>query len=103
MALPELGPPPSRWRQVLALLLIATLFLGTVVFVLANLVAIQRFFRGVSDNAWAFSSTQADRLVAMRLTGDGVLLCMVDTGVDLSHPDLRGVTLAAWRDFVADE
>ncbi|MFQ5986100.1 MAG: S8 family serine peptidase [Thermoplasmata archaeon] len=103
MALPELGPPPPRWRKVLAIFLIVVLFLGSVFFVLANLVAIQRFLAGVSDNAWAFSATQADQLMAVGLTGAGVLLCMVDTGVDLGHPDLRGVTLAAWRDFVANE
>ncbi|MFQ5907470.1 MAG: S8 family serine peptidase [Thermoplasmata archaeon] len=103
MALPELGPPPSPWRKVLALLLIAVLFLGSAFFVLANLEALQRFFRGIPDNAWALSATQADQLHAMGLTGAGVMVCIVDTGIDLGHPDFGGVQLAAWRDFVADE
>ncbi|MFQ6012329.1 MAG: S8 family serine peptidase [Thermoplasmata archaeon] len=103
MALPELSPPPHRWRKALALFLIAVLFLGSVFFVLANLEALERFLRSVPDNAWAFSATQADQLRTLGLTGAGVIVCIVDTGVDLGHPDLRDVRLAAWKDFVADE
>lgn len=34
------------------------------------------------------------------LDGKGVVLCVVDSGIDLSHPDLRGLDLKGWRDFV---
>ncbi|MAZ23954.1 MAG: hypothetical protein CMB22_04005 [Euryarchaeota archaeon] len=33
--------------------------------------------------------------------GSGVELCVVDTGIDVSHPDLKGVNLASWNDFVS--
>tara|TARA_B100000686_G_scaffold193783_1_gene200661 strand:+ start:2596 stop:3759 length:1164 start_codon:yes stop_codon:yes gene_type:complete len=34
------------------------------------------------------------------LDGSGVVVCVVDSGIDLSHPDLRGVNLVGWRDSV---
>jgi serine protease AprX len=103
MAFPDPSPAPPRRRKFLALALAAVLFLGLAVTVLANLEALQRFFRGVPDNAWAFSATQADRLHGMGLTGSGVIVCLVDTGVDLNHPDFAGFEPAVWRDFVAHE
>ena len=32
--------------------------------------------------------------------GSGVDVCIVDTGIDLSHPDLSHLELAGWSDFV---
>ncbi|MDX1534893.1 MAG: S8 family serine peptidase, partial [Thermoplasmata archaeon] len=103
MVSPSLSPPPPRRRKALALALVGLLFLGSAFLVLANLDAIQRFFRGVPDNNWAFVSTQADGLHALGLTGAGVVVCIVDSGIDLGHPDLAGVEPAAWRDFVGRE
>lgn len=35
-------------------------------------------------------------------SGDGVAVCVVDSGIDLSHTDLAHVQLAGWKDFVND-
>ncbi|MBF92360.1 MAG: hypothetical protein CMB78_01085 [Euryarchaeota archaeon] len=34
------------------------------------------------------------------LDGSGVVVCVVDSGIDLSHPDLRGVVLGGWMDAI---
>ena len=34
------------------------------------------------------------------LNGDGVVLCIVDSGIDLSHPDLGDLVLKGWLDSV---
>ena len=34
------------------------------------------------------------------LDGEGVVVCIVDSGIDLSHPDLRGVDLDGWMDSI---
>nr|MCS5536399.1 S8 family serine peptidase [Candidatus Poseidoniales archaeon] len=35
-------------------------------------------------------------------SGAGVDLCIVDTGIDLHHPDLAHIELAGWIDFIND-
>ena len=35
--------------------------------------------------------------------GTGVDVCIVDTGIDLAHPDLSEVTLAGWTDVINQE
>tara|TARA_Y100000739_G_scaffold187986_1_gene167099 strand:+ start:247 stop:1482 length:1236 start_codon:yes stop_codon:yes gene_type:complete len=51
------------------------------------------------DSEWAYEDTGIRRLQSSGLTGEGVSVCIVDTGVDSSHPDLAGMSLAGFRDF----
>jgi subtilisin family serine protease len=55
---------------------------------------------GIERTEWAFQVTQIDRLQEDGLTGAGVTVAIVDTGIDLEHPALRHVTVVAWRDYV---
>ena len=34
------------------------------------------------------------------LTGKGIIACIVDSGIAIEHPDLEGVNLVGWRDFI---
>ncbi len=35
-------------------------------------------------------------------TGDGVTVCIVDSGINLKHPDLNHITLRGWKDFISN-
>ncbi len=63
---------------------------------------IEKFLGLVRENEWALISTQADDLHEIGLDGSGVIICVVDTGVDLSHSDLQGANVIGWKDFVKD-
>lgn len=34
------------------------------------------------------------------LTGNGIVACIVDSGIAIDHPDLEGVNIVGWRDFI---
>ena len=48
---------------------------------------------------WAFENSGARELQELGFTGDGVKVCMVDTGIDTTHPDLQSIDLV-FKDFV---
>jgi serine protease AprX len=54
----------------------------------------------VARSEWAFTMTGVRDLHAMGLTGRGVTVCLVDSGIDLLHPDFAHLRLVAWKDFV---
>ena len=35
------------------------------------------------------------------LEGSGVKICIVDTGIDTTHPDLEDVNILAWNDLIS--
>lgn len=49
--------------------------------------------------AWGVEKIHADGARAANLTGQGVRVAVIDTGVDDSHPDLDD-RVVAWKDFV---
>ncbi len=89
------GPRRSRrWRLVsLAIVLSLAVVLAAVGYWIVTQPSI-------SPSSWAFNLTQATGLQAEGFDGTGVRVCIVDTGIDLTHPDLRHVNLVGWRDFV---
>jgi serine protease AprX len=53
------------------------------------------------DSAWVLEQTGAAALHARGLTGNGMAVCLLDSGIDAEHPYLASMTLAAWKDFIA--
>ncbi len=54
----------------------------------------------VQRSEWAFSMVGARELAARGLTGRGVTVCVVDSGIDFMHPDFAQTSLIAWKDLV---
>jgi len=82
----------------------AALATGAIALAVAVLVA--GCFGGPSTphrSDWAFAMVQVDAMAAQHLTGAGVAVAVIDTGVDLTHPQLSGVTLAFWEDLVGGQ
>ena len=50
---------------------------------------------------WAYEDSGVRQLQDSGLTGEGIRVCMVDTGIELSHPDLSNVDLQ-FKDFIGD-
>ena len=56
------------------------------------------------NSEWAYEDTNIYQLQdEFGLSGVGVLVCIVDTGFDPSHPDFADVNLVGYRDFVGGE
>jgi len=89
--------PPRPWRAILAVLVAFLVILGGLFafwFVTGT-----GPFTTIEPSTWAFTMTEVTDLQARGLTGQGVTVCIVDTGIDPQHPELQGMNLVAWRDF----
>ncbi len=53
----------------------------------------------VLDSEWAFEDSGIRELQESGSMGEGVRVCMVDTGIDIQHPDLSHLELSGFRDF----
>jgi serine protease AprX len=49
---------------------------------------------------WAYEKVQVTKLNDEGLDGEGVTVGLIDTGVDLSHPELKHINVVAWRDIL---
>jgi len=89
--------PPMPWG-------VFTLAAGLVLLI-AFSPAIESLLFGplVPDSEWAYVQTGIRGLSEQGLSGEGVHVCMVDTGIDLSHPDLRGASIIGYIDLVGGD
>lgn len=91
-------PPPRPWRIVAVAIVTAAVVVSGVTAYWA--VTGGGPFADITPSTWAFEMAQVTDLHDAQLSGAGVRMCIVDTGLDLTHPDLQHLTLIAWRDFV---
>ena len=50
---------------------------------------------------WAFENTQLDTMNLRGYRGNGTIIGIVDSGVNIDHPDLNHMKIIAWKDFIA--
>jgi len=49
---------------------------------------------------WAFEETGIDAMNDRGLKGKGIIIGIIDTGVDNRHDDLKNMDIVAWRDYI---
>ena len=55
------------------------------------------------DSEWAYEDSGIRDLQSTGTLGEGVKVCIVDTGIDTSHPDFSMFELSGFRDFYQEE
>jgi len=95
----ELRWPATPLRKILWPWGAITFAVGTV-FLLVVMPYINAYLAPVlPESEWAYESTGIRELQDSGLTGEGVHVCIVDTGIDLEHPDFENLSLTGFRDF----
>jgi serine protease AprX len=54
----------------------------------------------IQRTEWAFDITQIKTMNDNGYNGDGVIIGIVDSGIDPTHPDLDHINITAWKDYV---
>ncbi|MCJ2540689.1 MAG: S8 family serine peptidase [Candidatus Thermoplasmatota archaeon] len=83
--------------QTFAALIVAVLVLATVAIALT----LERPDTDVDRSTWAYDMVQLEQARRMGLTGSGVRVGIVDTGVDMDNAAMDGVKVVAWLDLVS--
>ena len=52
---------------------------------------------------WAYDEVQVTDLNDLGLFGEGVTIGLIDTGIDLTHPELKHIKVVGWRDYINGE
>ncbi|MBL6883495.1 MAG: S8 family serine peptidase [Candidatus Thalassarchaeum sp.] len=55
------------------------------------------------DSEWAYEDTGIRQLQNEGYLGQGVHVCIIDTGIDMEHPDFSHQELIGFRDFVEEK
>ena len=81
----------------------ASFAIGTVL-LLMTWSSIQPFLVSyLPDSEWAYESSGIRELQDQGYFGDGIHVCIVDTGIDISHPDFENTNLVGFRDFYSGD
>ena len=90
----------ARARNLLVLFLLIVVGSSAILSVSGRLDIITLVGPHVERSEWSFTMTGARQLNSMGLTGDGITVCVVDSGIDMLHPDFSHLRLVAWKDLV---
>ena len=78
-------------------------FSAVVISILLLYPSIYSLLGEVLDSEWAFEDSGIREMQQSGNLGEGVNVCIVDTGMDISHPDLTHLSLAGFRDFYTEK
>ena len=91
-------------RPIIGILLAITVVLATG-YLIALVIEENPFGVRPTSEALEAQSVYQDLVQIDEVGGDGtgVKVCIVDSGIDISHPDLSSINLVAWQDFIGNQ
>ena len=90
----------ARARKILAIVLLLVVGSSGALSASGRLDILALLGPHVERSEWAFTMTGIRQLNSNGLTGTGITICIVDSGIDTLHPDFSHLHLVAWRDLV---